>query len=71
MPMLIGYARVSRTHGSQAPDLQKDDLVQEGVSPRHIYEDQASDKNSERSELDACMKAFLIFSPRGWVERCL
>lgn len=54
---MIGYARVSKTDGSQVLDLQKDALIQEGIAPRHIYEDQASGKKSERPGLDACLKA--------------
>ena len=55
--MLVGYARVSKTDGSQVLDLQKDALIQEGVSSQNIYEDQASGKKCERPGLDACLKA--------------
>ena len=55
--MLVGYARISKADGSQVLDLQKDALLQEGISPQHIYEDRASGKNSERPGLDACLKA--------------
>jgi hypothetical protein len=34
--MLIGYARISKTEGSQALDLQKDALIEAGVATQHI-----------------------------------
>lgn len=55
--MLIGYARVSKTDGSQALDLQKDALVEAGVGIDAIYHDMASGKKDERSGLDACLKS--------------
>ncbi len=55
--MLIGYARVSKTDGSQNLDLQLDALKQQGISENHIYRDHASGKKDERSGLDACLKA--------------
>jgi DNA invertase Pin-like site-specific DNA recombinase len=42
--MLIGYARVSKTDGSQVLDLQRDALVAAGVVPEQIYQDEASGK---------------------------
>lgn len=55
--MLIGYARISKTDGSQNLDLQKDALIQNGVLIENIYEDQASGKKDNRSELESCLKA--------------
>lgn len=55
--MLIGYMRVSKADGSQACDLQRDALVEAGVNPTHIYEDQASGKREDRPGLTACIKA--------------
>ena len=39
--MLIGYARVSKSDGSQNIDLQKDALIKAGVNPKNIYEEYA------------------------------
>jgi hypothetical protein len=47
--MLIGYMRVSKADGSQAAYLQRDALIEAGVDPTHIYEDQASGKREDRS----------------------
>ncbi len=55
--MLIGYARVSKTDGSQILDLQKDALRKAGVKPRNIYHDYASGKKDERPGLVSCLKA--------------
>lgn len=55
--MLIGYARVSKTNGSQTTDLQRDALLAAGVDPEQIYEDQASGKQDDRPQLAACLKA--------------
>ncbi len=55
--MLIGYARVSKTDGSQTLDLQRDALLSSGVAPEHLYEDHASGRLSERPGLEACLKA--------------
>lgn len=55
--MQIGYARISKTDGSQVLDLQKDALVQAGVALDQIYEDQASGKRDDRPVLMACLKA--------------
>ena len=40
--MLIGYARVSKTDGSQSLDLQRDALRADGVDAGHVYHDVAS-----------------------------
>ena len=54
--MLIGYARISKTDGSQALDLQKDALIKAGVDTQHIYEDHASGKHADRPGLTSCLK---------------
>lgn len=55
--VLIGYARVSKTDGSQSLDLQTDALRNAGVDAKHVYSDQASGKKDERPGLNACLKA--------------
>lgn len=55
--MLIGYARVSKSDGSQTLDLQKDALILSGISSTRIYEDLASGRFDERPGLEACLKA--------------
>jgi DNA invertase Pin-like site-specific DNA recombinase len=55
--MLIGYARVSKTDGSQVFDLQKDALRAAGVKTKQIYEDCASGTRDDRPGLTACLKA--------------
>jgi len=55
--MLIGYARVSKTDGSQTPDLQRDALIAAGVDAGQIYEDRASGKREDRPGLEACLRA--------------
>ena len=55
--MRIGYARISKTDGSQALDLQIDALVKSGVTPNHIYSDKASGKKDDRPGLANCLKA--------------
>jgi DNA invertase Pin-like site-specific DNA recombinase len=55
--MLIGYARISKTDGSQVLDLQKDALIEAGIAVEQIYTDQASGKRDDRSGLAACLKA--------------
>lgn len=55
--MLIGYARVSKSDGSQLLDLQKDALLKAGVHQEYIYEDRASGRKDDRPGLKACLKA--------------
>jgi DNA invertase Pin-like site-specific DNA recombinase len=55
--MLIGYARISKTDGSQVLDLQKDALRAAGVGADAIYTDEASGKRDDRPGLHACLKA--------------
>ena len=54
--MIIGYARVSKTDGTQTVDLQKDALINAGVSIENIYLDHASGKLDERPGLESCLK---------------
>lgn len=55
--MLIGYARVSKSDGSQAFDLLRDALEKSGIDADSIYFDKISGKNDERPGLNACLKA--------------
>lgn len=55
--MLVGYARISKTDGSQVLDLQKDALSEAGVGVDAIYTDEASGKRDDRPGLQACLKA--------------
>jgi len=55
--MLIGYARVSKSDGSQTLDLQRDALTAGGVETRRIYEDRASGKREDRPGLESCLRA--------------
>jgi DNA invertase Pin-like site-specific DNA recombinase len=49
--MLIGYARVSKTDGSQSTDLQRDALLAEGIKEESIYQDYASGKREDGKKL--------------------
>ncbi|HAT7747172.1 TPA: recombinase family protein [Legionella pneumophila] len=55
--MLIGYARVSKSDGSQTTDLQTDALLTAGVKQEYIYQDYASGKRDDRPGLQNCLKA--------------
>jgi DNA invertase Pin-like site-specific DNA recombinase len=55
--VLVGYARVSKSDGSQVVDLQRDALIAVGVDANQIYEDHASGKKDDRPGLAACLKA--------------
>lgn len=55
--MKIGYARVSKSDGTQQLDLQIDALIDEGISKEYIYTDEASGKRDDRSGLEACLKS--------------
>jgi len=55
--MLIGYARISKSDGSQVMNLQHDAIAGAGVSMDYIYEDVASGKRDDRPGLSACLKA--------------
>ncbi len=54
---LLGYARVSKTDGSQVHHLQRDALTKAGVHVDNIYEDAASGRKDDRPGLAACLKA--------------
>ena len=55
--MLIGYARVSKSDGSQTVDAQRDALISAGVEPDRIYEDHASGSKDDRPGLETCLRA--------------
>ena len=55
--MLIGYARVSKTDGSQSLDLQRDALRAEGIDAVNLYHDFASGVRDDRPGLDSCLRA--------------
>lgn len=55
--MLTGYARISKTEGSQVLDLQRDTLSVAGVGHNHIYHNQVSGKRDDRPGLESCLKA--------------
>lgn len=55
--MLVGYARVSKSDGSQVLDYQQDELIKAGIQQDHIYHDLASGKKDDRPGLVACLKA--------------
>jgi DNA invertase Pin-like site-specific DNA recombinase len=53
----IGYARVSKSDGSQTLDLQIDALRLSGVALEQIFSDQASGKAADRPGLESCLRA--------------
>lgn len=55
--MLLGYARVSKSDGSQTLDLQRDALLAAKVEPGQIYQDMASGRTDTRPGLEAVLKA--------------
>ncbi len=55
--MLIAYARISKSDGSQTLDLQTDALLEAGILPENVYYDKASGKKEERSGLESCLKS--------------
>ena len=56
--MLIGYARVSKTDGSQSLDPQRDALQAAGVDAVNLYHDFASGVRDDRpGGLDSCLRA--------------
>ena len=54
--MLIGYARVSKSDGSQTIALQKDALLEAGVPLERIYSDHASGILDDRPGLKVCLE---------------
>tara|TARA_R110002167_G_scaffold214705_1_gene419481 strand:+ start:762 stop:1379 length:618 start_codon:yes stop_codon:yes gene_type:complete len=55
--MFVGYARVSKSDGSQVLDLQVDALLKAGVDKKRIYHDYASSRKDSRQGLESCLKA--------------
>ena len=55
--MHIGYARVSKSDGSQTVDLQEDALKESGVSTEYIYSDRSSGSKEDRPGLDSCLQS--------------
>jgi len=55
--MLIGYARVSKSDGSQSLDLQIDALIKSGVKEKDIYQEKISGKITDRPELENCLRS--------------
>lgn len=55
--MLIAYARISKSDGSQTLDLQTDALLEAGILSENIYYDKASGKKEERAGLESCLKS--------------
>lgn len=55
--MLIGYARIAKSDGTQVLDLQRDALLAAGVPPEHLYHDPTSGQRDDRQGLAACLKA--------------
>ena len=55
--MLIGYARVSKSDGSQVLDLQMDALKEAGVKPDMIFFDRISGAKKDRPGLSTCLRA--------------
>ena len=55
--MLIGYARVSKTDGSQSLDLQRDALRAVGIDAVNRYHDFAAGVRDDRPGLDSCLRA--------------
>ena len=55
--ILIGYARVSKSDGSQLLDILEDALLKAGVDQEYIYQDLASGQKDDRPGLKACPKA--------------
>lgn len=54
--MLIGYARISKSDGTQNLDLQIDALKAADIPERHIYKDEASGSIDDRQDLKHCLK---------------
>ena len=56
--MLIGYARVSKTDGSQSLDLQRDALRAAALDDAaNLYHDRTSGVRDDRPGLDRCLRA--------------
>ena len=68
--ILIGYARVSKTDGSQSLDLQRDALRAEGIDDAvNLYHDFASDVRDDRRGLDSCVDFWaLVIGLVAWIK---
>ncbi len=55
--MLIGYARVSKSDGSQSVELQVDALVQYGLEETNIYSEYISGAKSNRPVFEQCLRS--------------
>lgn len=55
--MKIGYARVSKSDGSQTIDLQEDALQAVGVLKEYIYSDRTSGSKEDRPGLNSCLQS--------------
>lgn len=55
--MLIGYARVSKSDGSQVLDSQLDALKAFGVEEQYIYTDRLSGADANRPGFNECMRS--------------
>ncbi len=55
--MKIGYARVSKSDGSQTIDLQEDALRAAGVLKEYIYSDRTSGSKEDRPGLNSCLQS--------------
>ena len=68
--MLIGYARVSKTDGSQSLDLQRDALRAEGIDDAvNLYHDFASGVRDDRPGLDSCVDFWaLVIGLVAWIK---
>ena len=55
--MRIGYARISKSDGTQLLDLQLDTLLAAEVGKESIYKDEISGRSNDRPGLDSCLKA--------------
>ena len=61
--MLTGYARVSKTDGSQSLDLQRDALRAAGVDEVNLYHDYTSGLRDDRPGLDSCLRTLRKGNP--------
>ena len=68
--ILIGYARVSKTDGSQSLDLQRDALRAEGIDDAvNLYHDFASGVRDDRPGLDSCVDFWaLVIGLVAWIK---
>lgn len=55
--MLVGYARVSKSDGTQTTEPQLDALAAAGVEAERIYQDLASGRRGDRPGLAECLRS--------------